>query len=652
MIPSNVRERILDFLREGRRRKVYVTAAGYVAVALVMEELSGVVMTAVDAPEVTARIFSILLLLGFPVVLVLAWLFDITSEGVKRTEPTVPRAVRQADSALAAAPLPRMPERTRPQATPASEAPAEPLDPLRVKRATLGHMRHELRTPINGILGYAEMILEDEPAEELAGDLQRIRQAGRQLLVLIDDILNPDRLAAGGNERTLESFGAQVAADLRTPANSVMGYAELLIENATEAGELEMVPDLERILASARRLLELSGDIMRVATGGEPEQARDTALSASSQLTQSVLAKIRPASQSVAAEGEGTILVVDDNALNRDLLSRQLARRGYIVETAEDGQEALEKLAAHEFDVVLLDVIMPRMDGVEALQRIRADERHADLPVLMLSSIDEVDSAIRCIELGAEEYLPKPFQPTLLEARIAANVALRRMRARDHVYDAQLNATRQALSRLAHAVFPARVAARVLQGERAVEDTFAEATVAAAMLPRTSRVAGAGGQLLAQLRALTTATEQVCAQHGIDARVCRAYGVLLIAPALAPDDDHAGRAAAAAAALSARAQAEGVPLCIALHSGPVVAGVVGQAGVRYEAWGDAAETAEALTLHGAASTVIVSPTTHALLRGRFQFEARGVAEIAGRGHMKLYHLAGAEAAGPQLSVTP
>lgn len=634
-------ERIVAFLREAKRRKVYVTAVGYVAVALVMEEVGGVVFTASNLADGPApQIFSILLLLGFPVVLVLAWLFDITTSGVKRTEPFVVTPRRAPDAALASAPLPRMPERSRPKATSSPDTPAAPVDPLRVKRATLGHMRHELRTPINGILGYAEMLLEDEPPADLAADLQRITAAGKKLLALIDEILNPDRLVNGAAERSLESFGAQVAADLRTPTNSVIGYAELLIENARESGNEHVVPDLERILGSARRLLELSGDIMRVATGAEPGLATDVALNTSSRLTESVLAKIRPASQSAAAEGEGTVLVVDDNPLNRDLLSRQLARRGYIVETAADGREALDKLAAREFDVVLLDVIMPQMDGVETLQRIRADARLEDLPVLMLSSIDEVDSAIRCIELGAEEYLPKPFQPTLLEARIAANVALRRMRARDRVYDAQLAATRQTLARLAHAVFPARVATRVLQGERAIEESFAEATVVACMLPRELRGASGGRELLERVRAITAAAETAVAEHGIDARVCRSFGVLLLSPAFAPGEDHAGRALAAAAALQRRAEATGLPVCIAVHSGPVLAGVIGQEGLRYEAWGDGAETAEALTHHGVPGTVLVSPTAYALLRDRFAFDTRGVAEIAGRGQMKLYRLTG------------
>ena len=631
-------EKFLTFLREAKRRKVYVTVVGYVAAALVMREVGEVIVTATDAPDTTMRIVSILLLLGFPIVVVLAWLFDITSTGLRRTEP-MSAIAKPPDPALVGAQLPRMPGRSRPAAAPDDPQPQGPVDPLRVKRARLGHMRHELRTPINGILGYTEMLLEDEPAPEIAADLERIRESGRRLLALIDEILNPDRLVNGGEGRTLESFGAQVAADLRTPTSSVIGYAEMLIENARESGHEEMVPDLERVLSSARRLLELSGDVMRLATQAEPDAAADASLTTSSQLTESVLAKIRPVARGQATvEGEGTVLVVDDNDVNRELLSRQLARHGYIVETAADGLEALEKLAAREFDVVLLDVIMPRMDGVETLRRIRGDARLHDLPILMLSSIDEVDSAIRCIELGAEEYLQKPAQATLLETRIAANVALRRMRAREHVYDAQLSAARGTLARFARAAFPDRIATRVLQGERDIEEAFAEATVLACTLPRALRGAAGGQEMLARLRAIAAAAEDVAGEHGIDGRITRAFGVLLLSPSMQPGDDHAGRAAAAAAAMLQRTAADGLQVCMAIHTGPLLAAVIGREGLRYEAWGDAADTAESLTLNAAANEIVVSPTTYSLLRDRFTFAPRGVADVVGRGQMKLHHL--------------
>src|SRR4051812_4945894 len=114
---------------------------------------------------------------------------------------------------------------------------------------------------------------------------------------------------------------------------------------------------------------------------------------------------------------QGHILVVDDNRLNRLTLSRGLEQQGHSVSTAENGQQALEMLKARPFDVVLLDIMMPEMDGYEVLERMKGDTTLRDIPVIVISALDEMDSVVRCIEMGAEDYLPKPFNPMLLRAR-------------------------------------------------------------------------------------------------------------------------------------------------------------------------------------------------------------------------------------------
>jgi phosphoserine phosphatase RsbU/P len=128
------------------------------------------------------------------------------------------------------------------------------------------------------------------------------------------------------------------------------------------------------------------------------------------------------------------LLVVDDNEDNRYTLSRRLTREGYTnLTTAADGQQALELLGARPFDLVLLDVMMPGLNGYEVLERMRAEARLRHIPVIMISAVDEIESVIRCIELGAEDYLSKPFNPTLLRARVGAS--LEKKRLRDEIVD-------------------------------------------------------------------------------------------------------------------------------------------------------------------------------------------------------------------------
>lgn len=128
------------------------------------------------------------------------------------------------------------------------------------------------------------------------------------------------------------------------------------------------------------------------------------------------------------------ILIVDDSKVNRMLLSRELEKQGHQFGLAENGKDALEMLFADDYDLILLDVEMPELDGYETLQRVKRDENLRHLPVVMVTAIDDMASTIRCIEMGAEDYLPKPFDPVLLRARVGACLEKKRLRDQEQVY--------------------------------------------------------------------------------------------------------------------------------------------------------------------------------------------------------------------------
>lgn len=130
----------------------------------------------------------------------------------------------------------------------------------------------------------------------------------------------------------------------------------------------------------------------------------------------------------------GRILVVDDSRLNRLKLSMSLREQGHIVAEAADGQPALDRLRAEPFDVVLLDILMPEMDGYQVLSILKADHALRDIPVIVISAVDDMASVVRCIELGAADYLPKTFDPALLKARLNAVLAAKRLRDLEREY--------------------------------------------------------------------------------------------------------------------------------------------------------------------------------------------------------------------------
>ena len=147
----------------------------------------------------------------------------------------------------------------------------------------------------------------------------------------------------------------------------------------------------------------------------------------------------------VAGELTGRILIVEDEAATRDLLRRRLEREGHRVQEAENGKQALQQLEAGVYDLVLLDVMMPEMDGYQVLTRLKRNPALRDLPVIMISAIDETQSVVCCIELGAEDYLTKPFDPVLLNARIGGCLERKRLRDQERRKTAELERALQQL---------------------------------------------------------------------------------------------------------------------------------------------------------------------------------------------------------------
>ena len=129
------------------------------------------------------------------------------------------------------------------------------------------------------------------------------------------------------------------------------------------------------------------------------------------------------------ADEPSLILVVDDNEMNRDMLSRRLKRLGHKTQVANDGELALEAIQNTQFDLVLLDIMMPNLNGYDTLERIKSNMETQHLPVIMISAVDDLESVVRCIEMGAEDYLFKPFNPVLLKARVGASLEKNRLQS-------------------------------------------------------------------------------------------------------------------------------------------------------------------------------------------------------------------------------
>ena len=312
----------------------------------------------------------------------------------------------------------------------------------RLQHRLLVYLRHELCTPIIAMIGYSELLLEEQAQEiALLGDLHKIHVCSQQLLTLISTILDPTQLEMSQIEGELNGFSSTLRVELLTPLSTVIGYCEMLLEEAPAA----LIPDLDSINAAAQQLLNLINDIVSLAQQQlqvfDAQEAPSLLLKSAMAVTflQSATATLQSLSHETPEKQTqgGMILAIDDT--NSELLARQLKRHGYSVTTATNAQQGLRLLKALPCDLILLDVIMPEMNGVELLEQLKQHETWRHIPVIMLSALGETDGAVKCIELGAEDYLQKPFDPTLLKARIGACLEKKRFRDQEILYLQQVD---------------------------------------------------------------------------------------------------------------------------------------------------------------------------------------------------------------------
>lgn len=281
---------------------------------------------------------------------------------------------------------------------------AESLSPEAV-----ASLRHELRTPVNVLIGYAEMILETDADPRLAEVLRRVVTEAREVVRQVEAAFPPNVSVV------------REAREVWAVLEKLMVHRARVIARLHEAQQLvaadsEVAADLTR-MQSAAALLGVAGPRRR-------------------QTSQVTLAAIveEPSAPPPAAVEPARILVVDDVPDNVAILTRRLERMGHTVIGVGSGNEALRALELGPVDLVLLDVVMPGLDGIAVLRALHAHPRWKTIPVVMISALDDLSSAAHCIEQGAEDFILKPFDPVLLRVRVGA--ALERMRLASALRDA------------------------------------------------------------------------------------------------------------------------------------------------------------------------------------------------------------------------
>ena len=349
-----------------------------------------------------------------------------------------------------------------------------------------------------------------------------------------------------------------------------------------------------------------------------------------------------------------SVLVVDDSRTMRLALIRALNALGFHnITEATNGRQALDLVTARSFDLMLLDLEMPEMNGMEVLVAIKTNRELAALPIIVISGAEQVENAVNCIELGAEDYLPKPFSPTLLRARVTSSIEKKRLRDLDRLRLAQLQTEKELLEiekdkseRLLLNILPKAIAERLKLGERTIANGHPVVTVMFADLVGFTALSRRTppADLVGILNAIFTAFDLLAERYHLEKIKTIGDSYMLAGGIPLPRDDHAQAVADIAiemiATLDRLNAANGTDLKIrvGINTGPIVAGVIGKRKFTYDLWGDTVNLASRMESSGLPGMIHVSESTQQALRDDFVLEARGNTHCKGIGEVPTYFL--------------
>lgn len=292
-------------------------------------------------------------------------------------------------------------------------------------RLTIANLRHDLLTPVNHIIGYGEMLeesAEDLAEETLTTDLETLVASGKKLLQLVKERVREETLVSGPDAV------AQARDDICLETSRVTDLCSCIKGTCEPNLDSSFLADIDRIHGAAT---QLATDVQEKFVHSVGSRIDRQPCRNPPDVLYPAAEQIERISSASASDREITrVLFVDDIPANRDLMQRRLTELGYESDVAENGLVALEKLRSSSFDLVLLDIMMPVMDGHETLQAIKNDSVLCGLPVIMVTALNELDEVVNCVKMGADDYLGKDFNPMLLKARIEGCLERKRAKLR------------------------------------------------------------------------------------------------------------------------------------------------------------------------------------------------------------------------------
>ena len=328
------------------------------------------------------------------------------------------------------------------------------------------------------------------------------------------------------------------------------------------------------------------------------------------------------------------ILVVDDTPANLQALAATLKEKGFQISVATNGKQALEAVGRVRPDLILLDVMMPEMDGFEACRKLKSSKATCDIPIIFLTARAETEDIVKGFELGAVDYVPKPFNAPELLARVNTHLTMEPVHRENE--------------RLLLSILPASIATRLKSGDAGIADHFPEVSVLFADIVDFTTLSGdmSPKPLVSMLDDLFTHFDELARRHQVEK--IKTIGDCYMAVCGVPDPrpDHAAALADMALemldGLKAFNQSRGssLHLRIGLNTGPVVAGVIGRSKFIYDLWGDTVNTASRMESTGQPDRIQVTEQMQRALASQFELTERGEVDVKGKGRLRAWFLIG------------
>lgn len=325
-------------------------------------------------------------------------------------------------------------------------------------RNTLANIKNTMMHEVETVLQIVDFLVAQDGVLHLAGCLSYIQNIQQAVTVLKTESIKLLEKELTLSEPDLSNYLSKIRHDLRNPINAMQGYAEICLEEFQAADKMDLVNKMDTMISIIRKILSLVNDInvaKHISHAITTTDSNGVSVSHVIRDNEFIFNQGSSTEELIKFKEEISILVVDDIEENCKILNLFLNRIGYKnIHSAFNGKQALQLIDSNDFSIILLDIDMPDMTGIEVLLHIKQHVRSKDIMVMMISAADTMENTIKCIQLGAEDFLPKPFNRDLLRVRMGACVEKKWSQNKVAQYHKQLEIEKQKYEKLLNTILP------------------------------------------------------------------------------------------------------------------------------------------------------------------------------------------------------